>query len=229
MIGRALSSSSNVSEGAADAGGVDGFGEQDAQMIAALAIAGRQQGMKPLASQHSVPVQSGRAIRLGACRIVAVLVDVEGAGLTPVVGVGRVQPDEVARVARLVVADKMGFRQLAASCQLAAGDMIGAPGVAAVDKTSFRPFRQLGGLSGKSTAIAFRGRWCRIHGTRFFAPAVLASRTGGFFFVLRLAFRSAAGVLAPARGFPGLPLLEGRTAGLDPGADFREQPAMTTA
>jgi hypothetical protein len=94
-------------------------------------------------------VQCGKLVGFGTRRIVAVLVDVDGAAFALVMGIGCVQPDDVAGIASLEVADQASAGQLALPRQLSASGVIHAPGVASVYEPGIGPFRQLAGAGGE--------------------------------------------------------------------------------
>jgi hypothetical protein len=79
-------------------------------------------------------VKGGDLVGLGSHRIIVMLVDVEGAALTAVVGVGRVQADDVAGALGPIVPDEEIACQLPAPRDLSVV-VIGAPGVVAVDES----------------------------------------------------------------------------------------------
>src|SRR5262249_11176896 len=99
-----------------DTGGIDRLGEQHTEMIAALAIALRQERVEAERYQLAIPPEGGKPVALGSMRIVAVLVDVESAALALVVGVGSVQAGDVSWPRSLIVPDQMSAGQLTVTC-----------------------------------------------------------------------------------------------------------------
>jgi hypothetical protein len=99
-----------------DAGGIDRFGQQHTEMIAALAVGFRQKRMEASPNKHAVPMQGGEPVRLGSNGVVAVLVDVERAALALIVGVGRVQAEDVAGVLGSVVVYQQSAAHAHAPC-----------------------------------------------------------------------------------------------------------------